>query len=118
MARPKADIENKRSFKVTVRFNYKERILIEKAARECGSSVYLVVRHKLLKGKFPEPKMARVDVAQYAELKKIGVNINQLAKHANSGMFPYGIRELLLQLKNQQNMIINLLLNDSQSEDR
>lgn len=118
MARPKTDLENKRSFKVTVRFNHKERLMIEQAARECGMSVYLVVRHKLLKGKFPEPKIARLDIALYAELKKIGVNINQLAKHANSGMFPTDVSKLLSQLKGQQLKIINILLNDSQSEDR
>ena len=62
--------------------------------------------------------MARIDIQTYFELKKIGVNINQLAKQANTNRFPYGIERQLQQLLAQQDNILKLLLNDSESEDR
>ena len=62
--------------------------------------------------------MARIDIQTYFELKKIGININQLAKKANANRFPYGIERQLQQLLTQQDILLNLLLNDSESEDR
>jgi hypothetical protein len=47
-----------------------------------------LIRAKLFNGRFPWVKMARIDLAAYTELKMIGMNINRLAKHANSSKFP------------------------------
>ncbi|GAA4321070.1 hypothetical protein GCM10023149_20690 [Mucilaginibacter gynuensis] len=118
MARPKILQDKKRVFKITIRLNDTERLQVQQSARAAGLSNYLFVRDKVLKGRVPEPKMARIDINVYVELKKIGTNINQLARHANSGKFPYGINKALRELSEQQQFIIKLLLNDSQSKDR
>jgi len=52
------------------------------------------------------------------ELKRIGVNLNQMAKKANVNILPNGMKEQLTELHAQQKTIINLFLNDSQPEDR
>ncbi|GAA4329175.1 hypothetical protein GCM10023149_33670 [Mucilaginibacter gynuensis] len=118
MARPKILQDKKRVFKITIRLNVAERLQVQQSAKAAGMSNYLFAREKLLKGRVPEPKMARIDIDVYVELKKIGTNINQLAKHANSGRFPFGITSALRKLSEQQHFIIKLLLNDSQSKDR
>ena len=118
MARPKVSEQDKRTFKITVRLNSRERLRIEEAAKNCGLSTYRLVRDRLLKGKFPEPKMAKTDIGVYIELKRTGNNINQLTKHANAGKFPPDVRSDLLQLREQQQLIFKLLLYDSESEDR
>jgi len=110
MARPQIDPQLKRNRKVTVKLNAQERQALTDIARESGLSLYLVVRKKLFTGKFPQPKLARVDMDTYRELHKIGVNLNQLTKFANSGLFPAGIRTLLMALKEQQQEIVKLLL--------
>ncbi|MCC8408621.1 MobC family plasmid mobilization relaxosome protein [Mucilaginibacter sp. UR6-1] len=118
MARPKVSEEAKRKYKITVRLNSRERLRIEEAAKTTGVSTYRLVRDKLLKGKFPEPKIAKTDIGVYIELKRIGNNINQLAKHANTGKFSPDIRSTLSQLREQQQLILKLLLYDSGSKDR
>jgi len=110
MARPQIDPQLKRNRKVTVKLNAQERQLLTDIANESGLSLYLVVRKKLFTGKFPQPKLAKVDMDTYRELHKIGVNLNQLTKFANSGLFPAGIRAVLLELKEQQQAIVKLLL--------
>lgn len=62
-------------------------------------------------------KSARLDVATYLELKKIGVNVNQLAKHVNATKVLSGT-PLLLELLAQQDKIIKILISDSGTENR
>ncbi|AMR32725.1 hypothetical protein A0256_15485 [Mucilaginibacter sp. PAMC 26640] len=118
MSRPQLPKEQKRSIKITFRLAEKEKIKIEEAAKVCGLPVGIFIREKLLKSKFPEPKVAKVDLQTYQELKKIGVNVNQLARHANAGRLPTGILAILMKLIQQENKIINLLLYDRESENR
>jgi hypothetical protein len=47
------------------------------------------VRLKLFKGKFPEPKTAKLDLHIFLELRKIGVNLNQLTKKGQFRFFGY-----------------------------
>jgi hypothetical protein len=118
MARPKVVPEQKRIFRYVIRLNEKEQQKFMAAAEVSGVEVYKLLRVKLLTGRFPEAKIARVDLSLYLELKKIGVNVNQLAKQANSGRLPFEIRKILLQLQEQQHLIIKVLLHDRDSEDR
>ena len=110
MARPQINPELRRNRKVTVKLNAQERQVLIDIAKASGLSLYLVVRKRLFTGKFPEPKLARVDMDTYRELHKIGVNLNQLTRFANSGMFPYGLNKLLIQLQEQQRLIVKLML--------
>ena len=110
MARPRIEREEKRLFRIVVRLNEKEWLKIEKAAKECGIPAYLAIRKKLLTGHFPEAKTGKIDQGIYVELKKIGVNVNQLAWHANVGNLPPGLKPILTELNRQQEQIIKLLL--------
>lgn len=119
MARPKVSPSVKRSVKVTFRINGDQHERLHHQAETCGCTVGDLIRTKLFKGHFPLPRPARVDISTYAELKKIGVNLNQLARLANSGQIPFGIDKALDKLIIQEEKIISLLLNnDSQPEDR
>jgi hypothetical protein len=110
MARPKISTTEKRTAFFTFRVTQAQRDRLQILADYTGCYPGDLIRAKLFSGRFPRVKMARIDLTSYTELKKIGVNINQLAKHANSGMFPYGIKETLINLKRQEHQIINLCL--------
>jgi hypothetical protein len=118
MARPKVIPEQKRIYRYVIRLNEKEQQKFMSAAEVSGVEVYKLLRAKLLTGRFPEAKIARVDLGLYLELKKIGVNVNQIAKQVNSGKLPLGINKILLLLQEQQHLIIKVLLHDSDTKDR
>ena len=110
--------EERRTVNFTIRLTIEEHRQLEQAAKACGTVPAVLIRDKVFKGRFPRPKMAKIDLQTYLELKKIGININQLARHANSGMLPFGINAVLDKLIKQQQEIIRILLNDSDSENR
>jgi hypothetical protein len=119
MARPKISTPEKKTAFFTFRVTQAQRDVLQKLADNTGCTPGNLIRAKLFYGRFPRVRMPKIDLASYTELKKIGVNINQLAKHANGGKFPDGIRDILIDLKRQEHHIIQLLLTyDSQSEDR
>ena len=118
MSRPKVADEERRIVNFTIRLTTEEQRQLEQAAIACGRVPAVLIRDKVFKGRFPKPQMAKIELQTYLELKKIGVNINQLARHANSGMLPFGINAVLDELIAQQQKIIRILLNDSDSENR
>jgi len=118
MGRPKIDRENVKASRIMIRFTKSELAKLEAAALACGIATANLIRDKVLKGHFPKPKVSRIYLQVYLELKKSGTNINQLAKVANSGKFPSGLEVALKRLYEQQQLIIKLLVHDSESEDR
>lgn len=118
MSRPKLAAEHRRSVNFTVLLTEAELKKLESLAKLCGKAPGILLRNKVFKGKFPEPKLAKLDLDSYLELKKIGVNLNQLAKKANAGVLPVGMLGLIMKLLKQQETIIKLLLYDRQSENR
>jgi len=118
MSRPRLKEDEKLSERFIFRLSKDELSRINKAAETCGKAPGPLVREKLFKGKFPEPKRASVDLYTYTELKRIGNNLNQLAKLANSRIVPIGLHPLLMKLLQQQEIILKLLLHDCQSENR
>lgn len=118
MGRPTIGEDKKRSEKITFRVTYSEQLQLNKGAILCNFCTGDFIRQKLFKGKFPEPKTAKVDLRVYLELKKIGVNINQLTRLANAGRLPVGIITNLKNLMAQQDEIIRILIDDSQSKNR
>jgi hypothetical protein len=118
MARPKLTEEHRRSVNFTVRLTDAEVKKLEALAAVCGKAPGILIRDKVFKGRFPEPKSAKLDRDAYFELKKIGVNLNQLARKANSNIVPVGLLGLIIKLQKQQEIIIKLLLHDRQSENR
>ena len=118
MARPKVSPAEKRSVKFSFRLTESERGQLLKLAQACGCAPGILIRDKLFTGRFPSPKAARIDIGVYAELKKIGVNVNQLAKQVNSGTVLTAVPALLNDLLRQQDKIINLLILDRDTENR
>jgi Bacterial mobilisation protein (MobC) len=118
MGRPKIERDKKLSQRFIFRLTEDEQNRISRAAEACGIASGTLVRTKLFKGRFPEPKTAKLDLNTFLELRKIGVNLNQLTKKVNSGQLPGNLRSLLILLMQQQQNIINKLMHDSQSENR
>ncbi|MBD1362630.1 plasmid mobilization relaxosome protein MobC [Mucilaginibacter sp. ZT4R22] len=119
MARPKVSPLEKRSLKITFRVTEKQRQRLLTLADSCGTKPGDLVRTKIFKGHFPATRLPKIDEDTYVELKKIGVNLNQLTRHADSGKFPFGIDKTLAALLRQEEKILRLLLkDDSGSKER
>ena len=118
MARPKLSNDKKLSKLFIFRLTEKELALLRQIADTCGKPPGVVARAKLFNGRYPRPKLAKLDAETFIELKKIGVNINQIAKKANTGILNNTILRYLDELLAQQKVIIKLLFDDSKSEDR
>ena len=114
MGRPKVSDEKKRSINFTIRVSPEELKKMEDASKISGKSVAVLIRAKLFKGKFPEAKIARIEMDTYLELKKIGVNLNQLTRLANARIIPVELLKTLKQLQDHQDLIIvKILRHDS-----
>jgi hypothetical protein len=118
MGRPKLDADKKLSRRFIFRISEDELVRLHKAAETCGQAPGTIVRLKLFKGRFPEPKTAKLDREVFLELRRIGVNLNQLTRRANAGLLPVGLSTVLAILSQQQEKIIKLLIHDSQSAHR
>lgn len=118
MARPRKTDETKKTYRLIIRLNADERKSVETVAKSKGLKAYAYGRLKLLDCRVQKTVIAAIDHAVYLELKKIGVNLNQLTRIANSGRLPAGIKELLIKLAEQQELIVKILLRDRHSEDR
>jgi len=118
MARPRKATDTKKTYRLIIRLNDDERKSVETIARNKGLKAYAYGRLKLLDGRVKKTIIAEIDHAVYLELEKIGVNLNQLTRIANSGRLPTGIWELLFKLAEQQQFIIKILLRDRDSKDR
>jgi len=118
MGRPQLAKESKRSKKLVFRLTESELKKLLELAAICGKSSSELIREKLFTGRFPQSKTAKLDLQTYTELKKIGVNINQLAWKVNSGFLPLNLLALLSKLSEQQELIILKLTYDSHSENR
>lgn len=103
---------------LTIKLNADERKQLEMAFKTAGLRACSYARSKILGGRIPIPILAENDRNVYLELKKIGANINQLARVANSGKIPAGINNSLDNLSEQINLITKLLLDDRHSENR
>ncbi len=110
MGKPPLAKEEKRSVNFTFRLTEKEQKQLLLLSELSGQLPGVLIREKLFKGRFPEPKKAKLDLETYLELKRIGVNVNQLARHANSGNLPAGIGIVLAKLGKQLDKMIKLLL--------
>ena len=119
MGRPKANQDKLRSINFTIRLTAGEIKNLDSAAATCGIATAELIRHKLFSGRFPKAKTARLELNTYLELKKIGVNLNQLTRLAHTGRVDMNLIKILLQLLRQQEVIIGkILYHDSHSEDR
>lgn len=86
MARPKLSAEKRLDHIIRARVTMIEHVQIEHAAAAHGLSMSDFVRRRSLGYRLPPmaAKMKRVALASTA-LLRLGVNLNQIAKHANAG---------------------------------
>ena len=118
MARPKVPLTELRSVKFTIRLTTTEEQKLVHYGKVCGKAPTILAREKIFKGRFPQPKMAKLDLQYYLELKKIGVNLNQLTHLVNGGRLPRELLALLIRLDQRLEFTINKLVYDSHSENR
>lgn len=71
-----------------------------------------VIREIVFKNRLPQPKIPVLDQKAYGELKRIGTNINQIAKKLNSGDKAPGMEITLELLSGKLDFIIEKLIND------
>jgi hypothetical protein len=83
MPRPKKDTEERRSEALAFRLTPAERLRVEQAAIEAGLSASEYARELTLKGRVVMEQRIALDPAVFDQLRRIGVNLNQLARVVN-----------------------------------
>ncbi|MBD1394631.1 plasmid mobilization protein [Mucilaginibacter glaciei] len=110
MARPKKEKEQKLSKVLVVRLTEGELKQLEQLSIMCSQHVSVLVRNRLFSGNYPKAVTPKITVQLYAELNRIGVNLNQLTRQVNSGKLAVGLLQVLIALFAQQQTIIQHLL--------
>lgn len=97
MARPKKTADERREDRLNARFTMAERASIEEAADAHGITPSEYVRRRSLGHRLPaNQSTTRATAALTAALLRLGVNLNQVAKHMNAGRQPPGYLEHLI----------------------
>ena len=92
MPRPRKDTDDRRSEALAFRLTPAERLQVEHAAIAAGLSASEYARELTLKGRIVMEKRIALDPAVFDQLRRIGVNLNQLARIANqSQQVPAGL---------------------------
>lgn len=115
MARPRKEESERRTINYTVRLTEDQLRKLVILSQQMGVTPAVLIRDKVFKGKFPEPKAPKIDVDTYLELKKSGGNLNQLTRKVNMGQLPDDLLPVLERLEQQQAEIIAMLFHGSQS---
>ena len=84
MARPKKKTEDRRNKNLQVRLKKAEYRKLRSDARKASLTLSNYVRAKLLEGEITAPKVPVANLQAAHQLRKIGVNLNQLARYFNS----------------------------------
>jgi hypothetical protein len=116
MGRPRVNDSEKRQVQVNIRLTTDENNKVNEFASACGLSPANWIRAKIFTGKSPAVKMSPIDSSVYLELKKIGVNLNQVTHKINAGKFPKEYLGRQLELAELLRNIINLLTHDRQPD--
>lgn len=112
MGRPKKNKEDKLSRVVVIRLTEGELKQLDEFSILCSQPVSVLVRARLFSGSYPKAVAPKVNIQLYAEINRIGVNLNQLTRQVNAGKLPFGLHNVLNALSAQQQEIINHLLDD------
>jgi len=83
MPRPKKNDDDRRTETLAFRLTPAERLRIEQAAIAAGLSASEYARELTLKGRVVMQQRLALDPAAFDQLRRIGVNLNQLARLAN-----------------------------------
>jgi hypothetical protein len=88
MGRPRVDDQSKRVVQVNIRLTEGEYKKANEYAEASRLSPANWIRHKVFTGKFPSMKISPLDSKIYYELRKMGVNLNQITHKINQGELP------------------------------
>ena len=116
MARPRKNDIEKRTIQVNIRLTKDEADKVNSYATASEESPANWIREKVFNGKFPAMKVSPLEGEIYRELKRIGINLNQGTRRLNQGDVPKDYLVLQNELLTLLNKIINLLLDDRQSD--
>lgn len=109
MGRPRVNDTDKRQVQINIRLTTDESNKVNEFASASGLSPANWIRAKLFSGKPPAAKMSPLDTSIFHELKKIGVNLNQVTHRINAGEFPKEYIGRQLELTNLLKRIIDIL---------
>lgn len=112
MARPTIDIKDKRTSRFTFRINEREEKYLIQLMTYSNKSGAEVIRDVVFKERLLQPKIPVLDQKTYGELKRIGTNINQIAKKLNADGTASETTQTLDELKRTLETILQKLLND------
>lgn len=99
MARKKLSPDLIRTEQINIRFTATEFEDVKSQSKGAELSPANWIRKYLFSKRFPKAKMSPITMDTFNELNKIGVNLNQLTKLANSGILTGDISNFLLNLK-------------------
>ena len=116
MARPKISDIEKRVVQVNIRLTNEENARVNQYANASGLSPANWIRVKIFTGKFPPVKMSPLDASIYQELKRIGVNLNQVTHKINLGDFPKDYSAIQIGLLALLDKILKALIDDGQPD--
>lgn len=85
MGRPRKQPDDRKTSTLAFRLTAAERVQVEQAAERAGLSASEFARLQALRGRVVVPEARRLDHATFDELRRIGVNLNQLTRLANRG---------------------------------
>ncbi len=100
---------------VNIRLTNEETNKVNQWAAACGLSPANWIRKKVFTGKFPPVKLSPLDASIYQEMKRIGVNLNQVTHKINQGDLPKDYLVCQLELLLLLNKILKALIDDGQS---
>ncbi len=115
MARKKLTPEMLRTEQINIRFTNKEYAEILELSKGSELSPANWIRKFIFSKRFPKAKMSPITIDTFNELNKVGVNLNQLTRLANSGRLTGDLSGFLSVLNKHIVQIKLLLLSDSET---
>jgi len=109
MARPTKEKKDQRYIRFTIRLTELESKHLQKLSAYAGLQASEVIREAVFKNRILQAKVPVLDQQTYVELKRIGNNINQIAKHLNSGQ-DVGVKVYLETIEKQLSIILKKLI--------
>lgn len=112
MPRPRKAVPDHRSARIAFRVTAEEHAMLERLAASAGMGVGTYVRLRALKDRSPGPAPPQINLDAWLDLRRIGVNLNQIARALNAGGEPRP--ESLDQTLREVGEALGRLLNGSQ----
>ena len=112
MARPTIDQQEKRHIRFTFRLNDREDKWLDHLTSYSNRSRAEVIRDLVFKQRILKPRIPKLDQQTYGELKRIGTNLNQVAKRLNANASAPETQKVINELRNTLSKILEQFLHD------